>query len=332
MSEGKKVAVSYAMIVVLLLQVSFVCGIIWEPITENIHYSSRRLENTAGTLFRLRGQLSFDNVRISIPLMMHSGEQRLFSMVKSNVLPKNLAQRYPEIKTYVGNDGDTLARLDYSPSAGLRAAIYSKGQVSYIDPIAKDHQIYKVYSAKDMGKPPGEWDCKLHPHNERERTLSTAGNFNMYQFKIVVAANGQYSSFHGNTKSSVLAAIVSLLNRVNGIYERDLGVTFQLHDDNDDAVCLSPCSSLSNTGKVLDEVNGFINGVGISTSSFHIGHVLTTGAGGSAYMGVLCSPNKARGATGTNNPIGDAFYVDYVAHELGHVSISCSTRLDLTFL
>ena len=133
-----------------------------------------------------------------------------------------------------------------------------------------------------------------------------------------MATTGEYSSFHGGTKEKSLAAIVTLLNRVNDVYSRDLAIQFELVANNDAIIYLNAATDpFKNTDEDIDTVGQVINDA-IGANNFDIGHLVGTGGGGVASFAVVCSAEKAEGITGSDSPTADAFHIDYVAHEIGH--------------
>ena len=53
-----------------------------------------------------------------------------------------------------------------------------------------------------------------------------------WAYRLVVAATGEYTTFHGGTAVAGQAAIVTTINRVNQVYERDLSIRMILVGNN----------------------------------------------------------------------------------------------------
>lgn len=139
-------------------------------------------------------------------------------------------------------------------------------------------------------------------------------------YRLAVSATSEYVTPVSGTLVSAMAEINTTINRVNQIYERDLGVHFNLISNNNLIIEVTPADFgfSNNNGFALLNQNQTKIDSAIGNSNYDIGHVFSTGGGGVAQLGSVCGSGKAKGVTGLSNPTGDGFYIDYVAHEIGH--------------
>lgn len=276
---------------------------------------------------------------VGIMLPMPDGRFRAFHVWQTPVMAPALAARYPEIKTFTATADDNKsvsAKLDIT-THGFHAMIFDGANTALIDPMADgDHQYYLSYYKRNYPQADAGAFCQLNENNEEE--LQT-GRINILPhtqdvvyktngiahktYRLALATTYEYSvAVDGSipTKAGVLSAMVTSVNRVNGVYEREVAVTLELIANTDTLISLTSSDPYDNNSpfSMLSENQTNIDAK-IGTANYDIGHVFSTGGGGVAFPACVCDDNfKARGVTGRTNPIGDPFDIDYVAHEMGH--------------
>jgi hypothetical protein len=266
-----------------------------------------------------------------IELPMPDGSLAKFSIVESSIMEDGLAQEFPQIKSYKVygiDDPSASGRVDISP-AGLRGMLMtSQGRV-FIDPVDMTSRYESSFRNDGTGRGSASI-CSAHmlPKNDdlvgtnlnRSATLNRIPG-SLITYRLAVSATSEYVAAVGGTLITAMAAINTAINRVNQIYERDLGVRLVLVASNSSIIEVAPADFgfSNNDGSALLSENQTKIDETIGTASYDIGHIFSTGGGGLATLAVVCDPaSKAQGVTGAADPIGDAFYIDFVAHEIGH--------------
>jgi hypothetical protein len=259
---------------------------------------------------------------------MPDGKLKRFRFVESSVMAPELAAQFPEIKTYVGqgiDDPTATVRFDSIPS-GFHAQILSPDGAVYIEPYLRSNtNLYACYYKRDYRHPQGDFTCFAtdEPISIQKSGIKpfVVGDNSLRTYRLACAATGEYTQFFGGTVAGGLAAIVSAINRVTGVYETEAGIRLVLVAKNNLLVYANSSTDPytgNNPSLLLTQNQSNLDYV-IGNTNYDIGHVFSTAGGGMAVVGVVCvTGSKALGETGVYPPTGDAFWIDYVAHEMGH--------------
>ncbi len=286
-----------------------------------------------------------DALVVSLPAPQGGFER--FTLVESPIMEPGLAARHPEIATFAGrgiDDRTASIRADIGPR-GFHASVRSNTGSWFIDPFYRqDDSVYASYFAADLRNSHGDFverEDGLHEHLEEiEETVAALDipegpEVQLRTYRLALLSNPGYATYFGGS-ANVTAAKVTLMNRVNQIYEDETGIRLVMIANNDlinmdtpemmtladgpcgSAPCFTQAQSTSCSGGTLTR-NRLVIGQIIGASNYDIGHIILGNPGGGvASLNSVGGNAKAQGCTGLSAPVGDFFAVDYVAHEMGH--------------
>lgn len=268
-----------------------------------------------------------------------NGRLESYFIKEAAVMHPDLARQFPNNRSFIGvsvNDPSKKIRFSLN-ELGLYAVIMDNDAgTQYIEPLGKNRKKYTVYDRRDV-EGTSTFQCltqNIESAYKKNQSLKLVGDRKLRTYRLALAGTGEYSRYHiaeqglenatdAQKKAGVLAAMTTAITRVNALFENDLAISLQLVD-NLELIYLDPdtdpYSNFTIDKSILHDQNQTNCDKVIKPQNYDIGHVFTTGDGGAViFPGVVCRDGlKAKATTGSENPGGDIFYFDLVAHEFGH--------------
>src|SRR5262245_17712325 len=241
-----------------------------------------------------------------------------------------LAARHPDIKTFAGrglDDPNATIRADQTP-LGFHASVRSPGGNWYIDPYYHlSDSVYASYYGRDLKDSHGAFregaiEGDSDPFNLGLPKAAADSTVTLKTYRLALVTDPSYATFFGGP-ANVTAAKVTLMNRVDQIYEDETAIRMILIADNDkhnldtDAQAIGPngpCGGAAcYTADQLEfcdvptlDRNRIVVGQLVGARNYDIVHImLGKDGGGIADLDAVGAFDKAEGCTGLPTPVGD---------------------------
>lgn len=341
----------------------------WEPVSQkitpirkevNVIYAYKFDLNSLRELLKNAPEAGKGSpVVISLPTT--EGRVERFSVYSSPVVEKSMAERY-QLGAYSGvglDNPNKQVRFSTAPN-DFQSMLFDTqtGKYEFIEPINKEKDVFGVFFKSNKVSDGSPFECKVTESEQSKKemkkllnsksVLEKAGsqkksNDQKYRtYRLAVSVNGEYTQLAGGVPGAA-TRINATINRVNGVYEKDLGIHLIVQDlpqliftdpatDPYSDVVQNPNGSYSAPNAWNLQVQQTLtNTAGVGNGAYDVGHFFGhRGGGGSAGdIGNVCrnpannsdATSKGAGITSpsiNDQPFGDTFDIDYVAHELGH--------------
>ena len=279
------------------------------------------------------------NTTSNLIITLPNGEGKLenFKVYENSIMAPELAAKYPEIKSYmaVGIDNpNARAYFSYSPLGFKSMTLYPDQSAVFIEPVSDDSISYSVYKKSDKKKAFQKFECNVIDEavnmvqsNNNTTYLRGADDGKLRTFKLALSCTAEYAAYFGGTKAATLAAMNNSMTRINGVFEKDFGVRLILIANNDTLIYTNPTtdpySDYAYKSNWKTENQTILTSI-IGEANYDIGHLLGAGtvnsgdAGARGSIGIDNSKGRAYTCANSTNNQGDAFDINYLAHEMGH--------------
>lgn len=211
------------------------------------------------SLFKKRLNKAKKNFKNKIELPSVNGNLTMYRLKETFNFSPELAKKFPTITSYTAQgieDPTCVAKISVGID-GVHILISSESHSDlYIDPYITDNTEYIVYKRTDLKEKTSDFKCKVESDNrtkgivKKKSSIKRTNNGKLRTFRLVLACSREYAQFHlkrqnidssapENVKrATVLSAMNTSMTRINGVFERDLGVKMLLVANNDKVVFL----------------------------------------------------------------------------------------------
>lgn len=314
----------------------------WTVATAPSSHSTHIVQDQQWDYYRLNLKSFNQNIRERsqnniVKLPNESGEFESFEIEVVDVLSPALQQKYFRIRTFEGwsvTREDVKVRITVSGKGFNQWLMLPDGKQYFVQPSWLDSELHVGYLKSEKRSP---INCQEHRDHDLVESKAnkpysrTNFNTNKYVLRLAIAVTSGYTEIfsdnddtNGTKKEDALAAVVSTVNRINEIFQRDIQIEFQLVSDTNlifDHPDTDPFEEFDafEAGRIIREFLPF--------DSYDVGHAFAAQEDpyGEACIACLCTRIKADGfsshhfqSEGEQEFMNDFFDIDYVSHEIGH--------------
>ncbi|GAK88581.1 hypothetical protein JCM19297_3094 [Nonlabens ulvanivorans] len=188
------------------------------------------------------------NVVVSMP-NADGGDFNDFEIFETQIMETSLSAKYSSIKTYIGlnvNDAADVIRFSITSHGFHNIEFVPGAPTVYIDPFTKDHDMYIVYNRSAIPEVKEDFECLTDEvsvigadHKITNLILKSADDSALRSYRVAISCNAEYGNLFAGTgtdtqkRANIQARQVITMNRVNGVYERDLAINMVFVANND---------------------------------------------------------------------------------------------------